>query len=304
MSVPTRTPAADACSSRALHAAEPLAGTAPERWGWLAVEQPGPWGPRGWVDSHLPPGIDPELPDTLAERGLGVLLIRRPGRHADLHRPGPRTLLFADTRPSTRRLRQLVVADGDLASTLGAFDVDAVAEGAVWGEATAEQQVLVCTHARRDRCCALLGRDLLDGVLRNGWGDGPVALWESSHLGGHRFAGTALVLPSGVMLGRAQPSDVRAALTGSAPTVALRGRTYLSRPEQAADAAVAAHGVHAVEPRRVTGTGQDRFIVEDHQGQTWNVTLDRLALPDRPLSCGADDEGGHALLPRSVIPAS
>jgi hypothetical protein len=282
-----------------------LAGTAPERWAWLAVEQPGPWGPDGWADAHLPTGMPLGLPDSLADQGVGVLLIRRPGRHADLHRPGPRTVLVADTRPASRRLQRRVVPDHEAAATVATFDPDAFASGAAWGEDEAAPLALVCTHARRDACCALLGRDLLDGLLRADLGAvGPVELWEASHLGGHRFAATALLLPDGVVLGRAGPDDVLSGLKGAPPVAALRGRTYLGRPAQAADVAVASRAVHATEPLSVLAEAEGRFVVTDADGQAWRVRLDSIALPERPPSCGKQDEPAQALLARSVVPAS
>jgi hypothetical protein len=53
--------------------------------------------------------------------------------------------------------------------------------------------LLICTHGTRDRCCGSFGTRL--------WRDarpGPnVRMWRTSHTGGHRFAPTALLLPSG-----------------------------------------------------------------------------------------------------------
>ena len=69
-------------------------------------------------------------------------------------------------------------------------------EGEV-GSAAAAADVLVCTHGRRDTCCGARGMELL-GTL----GGAPtlrrpgVRVWRTSHTGGHRFAPTAIALPS------------------------------------------------------------------------------------------------------------
>lgn len=58
--------------------------------------------------------------------------------------------------------------------------------------------VLICTHGRRDVCCGKFGTALAlraEKVLR---GTG-VRIRRTSHLGGHRFAPTALVLPEGTL---------------------------------------------------------------------------------------------------------
>ncbi len=75
-------------------------------------------------------------------------------------------------------------------------------------DTVAEPVLLVCTHAKRDRCCALEGRPILEeleGEL------GVESLWECSHLGGHRFAPTALLLPTGQVLGRMVAGEALAA---------------------------------------------------------------------------------------------
>jgi hypothetical protein len=65
------------------------------------------------------------------------------------------------------------------------------------GSAAAADDVLVCGHGRRDRCCGSLGTVLaLEYASRVPEG---VRLWRTSHTGGHRFAPTALLLPSGTL---------------------------------------------------------------------------------------------------------
>ena len=56
----------------------------------------------------------------------------------------------------------------------------------------------MCTNGRRDRCCALLGRPLAAEIVAAGHSE----VWEVTHLGGHRFSPTMLVLPHGYAYGR------------------------------------------------------------------------------------------------------
>lgn len=58
--------------------------------------------------------------------------------------------------------------------------------------------VLVCGHGRRDRCCGRLGA-ALEVKVRSAemFNGGRVRLRRTSHLGGHRFAPTALLLGEG-----------------------------------------------------------------------------------------------------------
>jgi hypothetical protein len=58
------------------------------------------------------------------------------------------------------------------------------------------QDLLLCNHGARDACCGSLGTRL-HAELDRARSGGPVTVWRSSHLGGHRFAPTALSLPEG-----------------------------------------------------------------------------------------------------------
>lgn len=85
-------------------------------------------------------------------------------------------------------------------------------------------QVLICTHGRRDRCCGRLGTRLnLDVAGR--WAD--VEVRRCSHLGGHRFAPTAITLPDGRCWGRLDADTLVAIVERSADpaliTRCLRG---------------------------------------------------------------------------------
>ncbi len=85
----------------------------------------------------------------------------------------------------------------------------------------------VCTNGRRDRCCAIVGRGIAVD-LHAEFGDQVV---EISHLGGHRYAGTMLVLPRGYAYGFLDPATARtvaaAAVAGLVHPEGLRGRADL-----------------------------------------------------------------------------
>ncbi len=85
---------------------------------------------------------------------------------------------------------------------------DAVLDG---GPHTGDPLVLVCTNGKRDRCCALLGRPLAAELAASG----AEGVWEVTHLGGHRFSPTVLVLPHGYAYGRVQAHSVKEILHGA-----------------------------------------------------------------------------------------
>jgi hypothetical protein len=94
----------------------------------------------------------------------------------------------------------------------------------------------VCTNGRRDRCCAIFGREVVAALAA----EHPDATVEISHLGGHRFAGTMLVLPWGYAYGGLDAAAARevaaAARSGLVHPEHLRGRADLTPVAQVADA--------------------------------------------------------------------
>jgi hypothetical protein len=69
-----------------------------------------------------------------------------------------------------------------------------------WARAAITDDVLVCTHGKRDVCCGAQGTalamELSTDPARFG---GTTRLWRTSHTGGHRFAPTAIFLPQGTV---------------------------------------------------------------------------------------------------------
>jgi hypothetical protein len=75
---------------------------------------------------------------------------------------------------------------------------------------------LVCTHGRRDVCCALQGNPLFDALVAGSGAHSASELpvtWQTSHLGGHRFAPVVLSLPDGHCYGRVGVDEAEAFLS-------------------------------------------------------------------------------------------
>ena len=293
------------CASLSRQLEEPLSATAPTAATWLLLEQPGPWGARALTSSHLDPVLGRALERAVQGTGVRVALIRRPGRHADCHAPSPRHVYAAHTAPgnawlhgaSTVDPRQLLGLDFAALGRGDARSFDAVLRGRPH---TGDPLALVCTNGRRDQCCALLGRPLAAGLAARGLR----GVWEVTHLGGHRFSPTVLLLPYGYAYGRAEPSTVVAAADGVREgRVVLdgcRGRTAWERPGQAAELAVrGALGEERAEALDVTGVDgaapRWEVTVAHRDGRRWHVTVAQgAAEPPRPDSCGASVLGTPA----------
>jgi hypothetical protein len=268
-----------------------MAGTAATGTTWLLLEQPGPWGAKALTQSHLDPALGHALEDAAAGTGLRIALIRRPGRHADAPPAPSRQVYLAHTGPGRSWVRELVLADP--ADLLG-LDFAGAADGdhGGWGSAyDGEPLALVCTNGRRDRCCALLGRPLAAELAAAGHAQ----VWEVTHLGGHRFSPTMLVLPYGYAYGRLSAhtaKDVLAATAeGRMAPEWCRGRSYWDRPGQAAELAVREDtGEHAADALTVDQqqSGPDLWsvTVSHRDGRRWTVEVRRSAAsPARAESC-------------------
>lgn len=223
------------CSVASRDDGEPMAGTAPSETAFLLVEHAGSWGRKALAESRLPEAVRDHL---AGFAGVRVQLIRRHGGESG---PGVRvfharaTAAGFDVRtavlPGPEALLDLHL-DGDPERGWAAYDAP------LW---------LVCTNGRRDRCCAEIGRPIT-AALAGRW---PEATWETTHLGGHRFSGTLLALPSGHTLGRLDVASAVEACAilekGSVPVEVSRGRAGLSPAEQVRELHVLAGGDPDVE---------------------------------------------------------
>lgn len=259
------------CSELSLAAGEELAGTATMARRWLLVEARGGWGRDAIADS----GLSGEVRETLEAFDGRVLLIRRPGRRHGV------AVVQAEATEGGGQARQLEL---DSLDDLPGADLAA-------GSPLRRPLVLVCAHGRRDACCARLGVPLHDALAAH-FPAG--SLWQSSHLGGHRFAPNVLVVPSGIQLGRVPVREAAAvAATLSAGRIPLdhyRGRTLYDAPVQAAEVAL----------RRLLGLdGVGDLQLLDHAGNTVRFAaggrqvtahVQELGGPAVPASCGGEPE--------------
>jgi hypothetical protein len=273
------------CSVGRVALGEPVAGSAPFARVWVLVEQPGPWGRDALRESHLDAAVGESLAALGGERPVRVGLIRSVGAHADVVH-GSRTVLVARVDRSASWLAARRV--DDVAGLADALRVDALLTEEVapsWLPGaplpTPSRTLLVCTNAKRDQCCAVLGRPMAAAFAADA-GTGTV-VWETSHTSGHRFAPTYVSLPDGYLFGGPDAA--------SASVDACRGRSSLEPAAQVAELAVLrwlgepTPRPLSVERRGVEASGDGSFAVRD-DGDTFTVTVHTTAGPDRPESCG------------------
>jgi hypothetical protein len=279
------------CSAASLYRGDPQAGTAPVASRWLLVEHQGPWAKQPMETEPLLGPLGVEVDKRAASFGGRVLLVRRPGRRPpgaeEHHWYAVDTVRRTSVRGTWRTAADLL----DAARSLGAALSDS--------QDDAEPMVLVCTHGIRDACCAVKGRPIVNSLARAF----PDQVWECTHLGGHRFAGTLLSLPDGACFGRLDPHQAVAVVTahqqGRTDAAHLRGTTRWEPAVQAAlVAALAAHGPASADdvlPGVVEVDGNHTMVeVLGREPLPERVVVDVVteALPDAPLSCG-DRPKGH-----------
>ena len=219
------------CSELSRRARERVAGTASTGAVWFLLEYPHGWGRHAFQESALPAEVKQFFKDAMARiRHSRILLIK-----TDRGRRDARMNLFVvccrERSPFTIRLRverYFDVLRYDLAEIASGRDLQG-------GEASRGPLYLVCTHGRRDKCCAKFGVPLYN-TLRERAGD---RVWQSSHVGGDRFAGNLVCFPHGLFYAHMTADAARRIMEKYEQRQLVlegyRGRACYSYPVQAAE---------------------------------------------------------------------
>ncbi|AZA12659.1 sucrase ferredoxin [Corynebacterium choanae] len=260
-----------ACSDSTV---EPLPGTARTGRMFVAMEHPGPWS-RDILDGGT-------LTDTDRFRDIpGLMLIRRPGREGR----HPKTL---------RRIYLIYPSEGIIETLLAPEETVPTLDFTDPGRNTAhgatvldEPLLLVCTHAKRDQCCAVKGRPIVAAAAEAY----PAAhVWECSHAGGHRFAPAVLLYPWGYSYGQlneqATIALLRAAYRGEMFLPGNRGSTLFDQPGQVRELAVAHRLAAAGESLHFGDLTVNGDIVTHRDGRRFTVTVTASTVDEVVVSCG------------------
>ena len=231
-----------------------MLGTAPVVDAWIILTHRGTWRPKALADNDLPAPVRQWLDAQVAAlqaQGLAVRpqFARQSGGGAT--RAG--ATLFVARGGELRRL--------DAADAQALLGLDLTSEAVLEGfERVAAPNYFVCTNGQRDVCCARLGlpvyarlRERVDSRA-----------WQTTHVGGHRFAANVLVLPQGVLYGRLDPGSVAGFLAaveaGRVATPHLRGRSAWPPEAQAAEALCDAPALAVLE------CGGGRVVLRTQRG--------------------------------------
>lgn len=290
------------CAALAEDAGEAMPGTAPRANGWVAIEQWGPYGHDALLDSHFPRPVGEWLKGQLAALTIKPLLIRPAGAHADTKGArAPRRVFLASSIPGSSTLASFTIQHPD---ELYEVDFHAITAGRIdqaypGTQIESEPLLLICSHAKRDICCAQRGRPIAKKLARRLElaGMSPQqAVWECSHIGGHRFAPVGLQLPHGWVHGRFDIEQAAAifadAQVGRVSMQNARGRSSQDQPTQIAEiAARELADVTSIDSVNATALGDNRFHIAEQDGSQVEVEIEAVptATP-RPESCSKDPE--------------
>lgn len=250
------------CAAGARLRQESMAATAGAAARLLLIEVDGPWGRGGLQECRLDRDQAARVADAAAAAGVRVQLIRRPGRQVDRSPdeaaagPGVWSAAVADLRPGSEAVRWHTWRQ-----PVDLLEIDLRGQVLARG---AQEVALVCAHGRHDVCCALEGRPVAAALAAgaSGWD-----VWETSHVGGHRFAANLLLLPAGDLFGGLDAGGALAVLAAYRRGVLVaahhRGRFGLSAPEQAAlhqvRTALGEQRRHAVRVEQISPLGEQRW---------------------------------------------
>ena len=227
------------------NAGEPLLGTADVVDVWLLLEYRPAWKAKAVTDNDLSAGVRRWLTDGMAGlRAAGLKVRPQMIRQPEIDRPDTRLLLHHGG--VLREFGSGTAGYDDLTGT----PIDTLVENQALGTVLETPRYFVCTNGQRDLCCARFGLPAY-AKLRELVGE---RAWQTTHLGGHRFAPNVLVLPQGVLYGRVTPEDVDAFVgaveSGGMPGGKLRGRSSYPKHVQAAEGVA---GCGALELLHVEG---------------------------------------------------
>ncbi|HEV2881033.1 MAG TPA: sucrase ferredoxin [Pyrinomonadaceae bacterium] len=261
---------------------------------WVLLEYSKPWGKKIIAESDSSPEVKEYLGGlTKTIPGSKLLFIKQESAIREYI-----TLFVAVCRETEPYIYELHLQSYD---ELLELDINKIISGeAQHGGTTIDHPLfLVCTHGKYDRCCAKYGC----GVYKKMKDYVGNRAWQSSHVGGHRFAANVVCLPHGIFYGRVSESEVEHIVDDyMQQRIRLdkfRGRACYARPAQVAESFVRAQtgltdvgALDLLEANELAeekswrvrfGSTRDGLI---HEVQFLCVETEC----GRPFSCGAEEE--------------
>ena len=271
---------------------EPLLGTASRVRNWILFQHDEPWGRDAIMQAALENPLIRHLQPRLRRHRIRALLIRRPvATGADSGR-----VFLVHSGVNEQWIQEMhiqaaeEIPDDDLAGMVVGLHPST-------GSLRSEPVYLVCTHAEHDACCGTYGR----GISRSLAGARSEQTWETSHVGGDRFAANLVCMPHGAYYGRVTESaSVRIATSYENGRIDLehyRGRSTFDPVVQAADVFLRKRehleGIDdiAFETRLERGGGRTRVAFRHKSGALLEADITVRRATSRRITCSASKPG-------------
>ncbi len=267
------------CSDVSLANGEPLGATASRIDHWLIVEYRGLWGPDALRASGLSDQVKQNLREQVRARPRSRLLfVRRPNRRGCAELRG----YAATSREGEESLR---------CTSLSSYEDLRELDLAQAGEPLERPLFLVCTHGKHDPCCARRGRPLFEALAEQVEEE---AVWQTTHIGGDRFAGNLLCLSRGVYYGRVERKDagrvLYAHLDDKIDLEHYRGRSCHSFAAQAAERDIRERtGLLGLDDLRLVSEQGSRIAFADRDGRVHEREVSLELGPEDYLTCTASE---------------
>ncbi|MEM6869208.1 MAG: sucrase ferredoxin [Cyanobacteria bacterium P01_C01_bin.121] len=206
---------------------EDLIGTAGHYQTYVLIECPRPWAAKVFTSEKIPANLRDYVKSIKAQRSIQFLAISRGDIAAT---ESVTVMVYERTLPSDVALSKQGSASRESIHTYRGyeFQLDSLSQvvgclEAHWqgdriGQPITQKDILICTHGMRDKCCARFGHTFFREAARSvkqGRLPSNTRIWKVSHIGGHRFAPTAISLPDGRYYGRLTIEALEAIMTRS-----------------------------------------------------------------------------------------
>ncbi len=274
------------CSQDSLEANEEMYGTATTVETWLALEYNGRWSGDAFRDSKIPDAVKTAIGRYLKGFPNPCLqLVKKEKRSGDGIK-----LFIAHTREKHSSIREITLARYE---DLIDEDIHEIVSNK--SSEIKEPVFLICTNGEHDKCCGKFGMPVYLGTAEGAYGQNT---WQTTHIGGHRFASTFVCLPHGLYYGRVREGKTAEEIfgeykNGRVDPASYRGRSCYSAPVQAAEYFLRKEtGIREISAFYLESAAENNgeFIAEFKSGpeeKTYEIKLRKLESTLKTLkSCG------------------
>lgn len=217
------------CVQLSVESGEQLFGTAPRVDHWFLLEYRGNWNKEALLNSSL----SKEVKDC-----VGKLLNSFPNSRLqfikkDVNNSDNISFYYAKSTEFEPKLYKFSLNSYEDIINLDIKNL--IETGEIRDSESDEKLVLICTHGAYDSCCGKFGVPVYNQIKNNNG----ISVWNTTHVGAHRFSANIVALPEGIYYGRVDPVNVNnlieSHLKGEIYLQCFRGRSCYSQTSQVSD---------------------------------------------------------------------